>query len=63
MDIPSIIYETAAEMFNTCRAKGIQGSHTDFLICATAQFYELQILTNDQDFLLFQNNLNIELFK
>ena len=29
-------YETAAEYSNFCRSKGIQGSHTDFLICAVA---------------------------
>ena len=27
-------YELAAEFFNTCRNRGIQGSSTDFLICA-----------------------------
>ena len=27
-------YELAAEYFNTARKKGIQGSNTDFLICA-----------------------------
>jgi predicted nucleic acid-binding protein len=29
-------YEVAAEFFNTCRRSGIQGSNTDFLICAVA---------------------------
>lgn len=29
-------YVTAARFFNLCRAKGIQGSNTDFLICAVA---------------------------
>jgi len=29
-------YEFAAECSNECRKNGIQGSHTDFLICAMA---------------------------
>jgi predicted nucleic acid-binding protein len=29
-------YESAAEYSNICRRKGIQGSHTDFLICAVS---------------------------
>ena len=29
-------YERAAEFFNDCRRKGLQGSNTDFLICAAA---------------------------
>lgn len=29
-------YELAAEFFNTCRSNGVQGSNTDFLICAIA---------------------------
>ena len=27
-------YELGAELHNTCRRKGVQGSSTDFLICA-----------------------------
>jgi predicted nucleic acid-binding protein len=29
-------YEDAAEAFNRCRERGIQGSNTDFLICSAA---------------------------
>lgn len=29
-------YELAAEYFNICRHNGVQGSNTDFLICAIA---------------------------
>ena len=43
-------YERAAEMLNLCRRKGIQGSNTDFLICAYAEHHELKILTMDKDF-------------
>ncbi len=43
-------YEQAASFFNRCRAKGIQGSNTDFLICAAAYRRGLGILTTDADF-------------
>ena len=43
-------YETAAEFFNICRKNGVQGSHTDFLICAIACNNDLLIFTTDQDF-------------
>src|SRR4249920_3292116 len=29
-------FETAAHYFNLCRSKGVQGSMTDYLICAVA---------------------------
>ena len=54
-------YELAAEFFNTCRAKGVQGSNTDFLICATASVRKLPILTTDQDFVLYSKYLPIGL--
>lgn len=43
-------YELAAEYFNQCRAKGIQGSAIDFLICAIALRNDLPIFTLDKDF-------------
>ncbi len=43
-------FERAAEHFNTCRAQGLQGSSTDFLICAVAERRNLPILTSDIDF-------------
>lgn len=54
-------YETAAEFFNLCRASGVQGSNTDFLICAVAARNNLPIFTTDQDFSLFQRHLPITL--
>jgi predicted nucleic acid-binding protein len=47
-------YELAAEFFNICRSHGIQGSNTDFLICAVAHRRSYSILTTDQDFQSFQ---------
>ena len=56
-------YEEAASFFNRCRAKGIQGSNTDFLICATAVRRRLGILTTDADFTHFARVLPIELHR
>jgi len=55
-------YETAAEFHNTCRKKGVQGSHTDFLICALASNNDLLIFTADEDFTHFAKHLPIRLF-
>ena len=54
-------YVMAAQFFNTCRAKGVQGSNTDFLICAVAVRRQLAIFTTDKDFSLFAKRLPIVL--
>jgi predicted nucleic acid-binding protein len=54
-------YERAAEHFNACRAKGVQGSNTDFLICAIAERRGLPVLTTDHDFIRFAQVLPISL--
>lgn len=54
-------YELAAEFFNTCRSKGIQGSNTDFLICAVAHHRSFSILTTDNDLQNFQIHIPIVL--
>jgi predicted nucleic acid-binding protein len=51
----------AAQFFNICRAKGVQGSNTDFLICAVAVRWQLAIFTTDGDFTLFAKHLPIVL--
>jgi predicted nucleic acid-binding protein len=43
-------YEKAAEFSNLCRKEGIQGSHTDFLICSVAFENSAAIFTTDKDF-------------
>lgn len=62
-DLPIISedYVTAARLYNSCRSKGIQGSNTDFLICATAIRYQLAIFTTDSDFSLFSRHIPIAL--
>jgi len=56
-------YETAAEFNNTCRRNGIQGSHTDFLICAIACNHDLLIFTTDDDFTHYAKYLPINLYR
>ncbi|SMP50152.1 hypothetical protein SAMN06295888_10661 [Desulfonatronum zhilinae] len=62
-DLPLLTedYVTAAKFFNLCRSKGIQGSNTDFLICAAAVRHGLAIFTTDGDFPLFATCLPIVL--
>src|SRR4051794_40013519 len=43
-------FERAAQCFNLCRSRGVQGSSTDFLICAVAEVEALPIFTTDLDF-------------
>jgi predicted nucleic acid-binding protein len=54
-------YEEAATFFNRCRARGVQGSNTDFLICAAAARRQFDILTTDADFRHFAKLLPIRL--
>lgn len=54
-------YERGAECLNLCRAKGVQGSNTDFLLCAVAERHRLPILTTDEDFALFARVLPVTL--
>jgi len=64
-DLPAITedYVTAAKYFNRCRPKGIQGSNTDFLICAMANRNKFSIFTTDKDFELFSDHIKIPLLK
>jgi hypothetical protein len=64
-DLPLITedHENAAEYFNFCRAKGIQGSNTDFLLCSIAKRCGFALYTTDKDFLLFSKHLPIKLHK
>ncbi len=63
-----IILETdhfvkAAEFSNLCRKNGIQGSTTDFLICAVANLEKLSIFTVDSDFTSYNKYLKLKLIK
>jgi predicted nucleic acid-binding protein len=61
LDIETVDYELASEYFNTARKNGIQGSNTDFLLCAVSTRLRMPIFTTDKDFLNFQSVLPIEL--
>lgn len=54
-------YEEAALFFNRCRQSGVQGSNTDFLICAVAARMKFSIFTTDGDFARFAKLLPITL--
>lgn len=55
-------HEEAAAFFNECRNRGIQGSNTDFLICAVAVRNGFSIFTTDEDFEHFAKVLPISLY-
>jgi predicted nucleic acid-binding protein len=54
-------HELAARHWNRCQRRGIQGSHTDLLLCAVAERHELALLTLDRDFSRFSQVLGTRL--
>lgn len=64
-DIPieTEYFVKAAEFSNLCRTRGIQGSTTDFLICAVAYLQNLVIFTTDDGFESYKKYLPIRLLK
>jgi predicted nucleic acid-binding protein len=61
IELTSVDYEDAASLCNQCRQRGIQGSGTDFLICAVAMKNDYSIFTTDDDFTHFSKVLPITL--
>ena len=61
MPVTTADYEESAAFFNQCRNRGIQGSNTDFLICAVAVRNGLSIFSTDGDFANFADVLPISL--
>jgi predicted nucleic acid-binding protein len=59
--VATVDHERAAEFYNLCRARGLQGSHIDYLICAVAERHGMAILTTDDDFSSFARHLPIAL--
>ena len=55
------VYVKAAEYFNICKMHGINGGHTDFLICSAVVHYGGALLTVDNDFKMFEKFLPIKL--
>ena len=56
------IHIKAAECFNICRRNGVQGSHIDFLICATSIHYNIPIFTLDKDFVNYSQYIGLNIF-
>lgn len=56
-------YVLAAEFFNTCRSRSVQGSNTDFLICACSASWGVPILTKDADFALYAQHVPVQLYQ
>ncbi len=56
-------YVQAAMFSNTCRSRGVQGSHIDFLICAVAFRLKSEIFTTDKDFSYYTKHIPIQMFE
>lgn len=61
LELTTSDYEEAAAAFNRCRERGIQGSNTDFVLCAAALRRDLAIFTTDGDFRNFSRVLRLNL--
>lgn len=60
MAVPDFIQ--AAKYSNLCRSKGVQGSHTDYLIATIAIKHNIPVFTTDQDFTYYQKYIPVQLF-
>ncbi len=62
-DIPieTADYERAALCFNECRARGIRGANTDYLICALALRLDVPVFSVDPDFARYAHVLRVRL--
>jgi predicted nucleic acid-binding protein len=63
-DVPLTVddYEFAAECYTLCKRAGVQGSNTDFLLCAAAVRRDVPILTTDRDFQHYSKILPIRFY-
>jgi len=61
--VVDVDYEAAAQLCNACRRQGVQGSHTDFLICAVAKRLDVAIFTTDNDFIAYDRILSLNLYQ
>jgi predicted nucleic acid-binding protein len=52
-------YERAAQFFNQCRGRGVQGSNTGFLICAAAVRRDSSVFSTDRDFEAYERILQL----
>lgn len=61
LELDTSDYEAAASASNLCRERGVQGSNTDFLICASAIRRDMAIFTTDGDFQHYARVLRLKL--
>jgi len=63
LQLRTVDYEVAAELYLTCKSRGLEGSTADFLISAAAIRNNLLILTCDPDFTLYAEHIPIKLLQ
>ncbi|MCL1841022.1 MAG: hypothetical protein FWF75_04620, partial [Propionibacteriaceae bacterium] len=51
----------AADFSNRCRRHGVQGSRTDFLLCAVADRLGVPVFTTDNDFARYARHVPVRL--
>ena len=56
-------HELAAEFFTRCRSQGVQGSNSDFLLCAASVRRGMFLFTADLDFELYAKHLPVKLHR
>ena len=61
-EVQLVDHDLAAEYYNICLRNGIQGSQTDYLICAIANRYNFEIFTEDKDFVYYKKYLPVKLY-
>jgi predicted nucleic acid-binding protein len=59
--IEMVDYESAADLSNKCGRRGVQGTQTDFVICAISLRYDVPIFTTDTDYLRYAKHIDIRL--
>ncbi len=63
IEVNSLDHEEAASCFNRCRARGIQSSAVDALLCAIAMRRQTAVFTTDNDFHHYARVLGLKLHK
>lgn len=55
--------ERAADYYNVCRRRGVQGTDTDLLICSLAVRHGLKVYSTDNDFESYARYIPVKLHK
>lgn len=63
LGVDTVDYENAAACYNECRGKGIQGSDTDFLLCAVSLRRDLPIFSDDGHFDHYARAIGVKLHR